>query len=617
MGASCARLCAGEGDEWQIPSDGTSSPGVQMGDLNSQPFLTLKSRDPEALEKTLVAADALLAACDWVLKAPLPERYVVGKALGKGATGIVMRATRRSDGLLCAIKSVPKVSLPSVDTLLAEMAILRKLDHPNVVKCLDTIDDGVRLHAVLENCSGGDLFDWFLSLPRYSEQTIAGIVSDITGAVSHCHQHGIVHRDIKPENILFFAPARGSMSGRGGRFATVKLCDFGCAFQLDANFDPTASANLLTQAQMKSMVGSSYYVAPEVLRQDSNYTAAVDLWSLGVITFLLVLGFPPFDGDSEIEIQASVLRGIFSFSGSSRLGNRSSTGAVSIEARDFVSALLQRDPAARLSASQAMRHPWLKGVGSGAVTPPSRWRRRAAPHKEQFEGVARRIKEFSALPQVKRTILAALAKQLTEEQARAQTRDFRKIDNNRDGQLGLEEMKRVGVDTPTVRRIGGHLTYSEWLAATTDVTFHDDVLRRFFDHFDTGGTGWVSLVDIETRLAKDSNAMNVRRQSLRGTAVSPRVASQKMVDFPQFKKFLRARSQRLSQALSPNGEHHLADVVVEVYPDDQVGKSSAEAKSGGTVAIPQVVALGSPPQRKLVSRISSSAVAEATTEIDL
>ena len=80
------------------------------------------------------------------------------------------------------------MSLPSVDTLLAEMAILRKLDHPNVVKCLDTIDDGVRLHAVLENCSGGDLFDWFLSLPRYSEQTIAGIVSDITGAVSHCHQ---------------------------------------------------------------------------------------------------------------------------------------------------------------------------------------------------------------------------------------------------------------------------------------------------------------------------------------------------------------------------------------------------------------------------------------------
>ena len=113
-----------------------------------------------------------------------------------------------------------------------------------------------------------------------------------------------------------------------------------------------------------------------------------------------------------------MLRGIFSFSGSSRLGNRSSTGAVSIEARDFVSALLQRDPAARLSASQAMRHPWLKGVGSGAVTPPSRWRRRAAPHKEQFEGVARRIKEFSALPQVKRTILAALAKQLTEEQVR-------------------------------------------------------------------------------------------------------------------------------------------------------------------------------------------------------
>ncbi len=99
-----------------------------------------------------------------------------------------------------------------------------------------------------------------------------------------------------------------------------------------------------------------------------------------------------------------------------------------------------------------------------------------------------------------------------------QTTLFRKLDKDRDGQVGVDEMKRAGVvDTPTARRVGGHLTYSEWLAATTDVTFHDDVLQRFFQRFDAGGTGWVSLLDIEAKLAQDSEAMRTKRASLKGT----------------------------------------------------------------------------------------------------
>jgi serine/threonine protein kinase len=298
MGACCARWCA--------YADGHSSPqGVELGGRDTnEPFVTLKTRGPKSLEKALQAASALVARHGWFSAHALPERYTMGRPLGKGAGGTVRQATRKADGLFCAVKTVPKAtSLDNVEAFLREVSIMRRLDHPNVVKCVDAVDDGVFLHAVLENCAGGDLFDWFLSLPQYTEETIAGIIADIAGAVSYCHHHGVVHRDLKPENILLYKSFRG-ISGSGvvgsDGGATVKLCDFGCAFQLDLNGKAAADAAVLSSAQMQSLVGSSYYIAPEVLLQQGLYTAAVDLWSLGVITYLLVAGSPPFDGETEV-----------------------------------------------------------------------------------------------------------------------------------------------------------------------------------------------------------------------------------------------------------------------------------------------------------------------------
>ena len=245
MGASCGRWFAYDGHDGGVHDpDG----GVEMG-RQSEPFLTLKARGPQALK----AANELVAQVAWISRESLLDGFVIGKAIGKGATGTVKQATRRSDGLFCAVKTCPKVSLPSVEAMLAEVSILRRLDHPNVIKCLDLVDDGVCLHAVLENCAGGDLFDWFLSLPRYNDETIAGIIADIVGALSHCHQRGIVHRDLKPENILFFTNVARQT---GASTATVKLCDFGCAFQLDMDGKEMADHAVLNSAQMQSMVRS-------------------------------------------------------------------------------------------------------------------------------------------------------------------------------------------------------------------------------------------------------------------------------------------------------------------------------------------------------------------------
>jgi len=286
MGASCGRWCAYDGANSEFGDVGSS--------MSAEPFLTVKVRGQKSVRESILKADQLIHEHSWITHQLVPAFYEVGRALGKGATGIVKQATRKSDGLFCAIKTVPKVNLVSVETFLREASILRKLDHPNVVKCLDTIDDGICLHAVLENCAGGDLFDWFLSLPQYTEQTVAHIIADITGAITHCHQHGVVHRDIKPENILLLRRDHG-------RAATVKLCDFGCAFQLNLpEGQSVTDSSVLNERQMESLMGSSYYMAPEVIAQEGRYSAAVDLWSLGVVAYLLMSGFPPFDGDSEV-----------------------------------------------------------------------------------------------------------------------------------------------------------------------------------------------------------------------------------------------------------------------------------------------------------------------------
>ena len=268
----------------------------------NEPFITLKPRGPASLQQTLAAANAIIARHRNVLKEAVPTRYVVGRPLGKGATGAVRLATRKVDGLPCAIKTAPKMLVANIESFLTEVAVLRKLDHPNIVKCLECSDDGICVHAVLEMCAGGDLFDWFLKLPSYTEANISSIMSDIVGAIAHCHERRIVHRDLKPENILFY---RTVGSGKSNTM-TVKICDFGCAFELRMR-EGVSVNDALNEPQMESLVGSSYYVAPEVLRQNGPYTAAVDMWSLGVITYLLISGFPPFDGDCEVRAYRCVV----------------------------------------------------------------------------------------------------------------------------------------------------------------------------------------------------------------------------------------------------------------------------------------------------------------------
>ncbi|KAL7555080.1 hypothetical protein ACHAWF_019004 [Thalassiosira exigua] len=269
--------------------------------------------------------------------------HIDPRVLGTGHYGSVRECIDRATGEKCAVKSIRKND-PEVHTgsLLREIELLEEIKHNNIIQLVDVIEDAEHLHLVTNLCEGGELFDKIIQKtshdsrngpPCFSEDDAARILHQILVAVSHMHQRDIVHRDIKPENILFETKDEDS---------PVKIIDFGFARKHFGNQG---------EPPMTTTVGTSYYIAPEVLER--KYDKSCDLWSVGVIAYVLLCGYPPFNGADDDKVHDAIRCGWYRFpaeewSGSSR------------EARDFIRHLLQFDPRNRMTAEQALEHPWIK-----------------------------------------------------------------------------------------------------------------------------------------------------------------------------------------------------------------------------------------------------------------
>jgi calcium-dependent protein kinase len=223
-----------------------------------------------------------------------------------------------------AIKSIRKSKVGKIEVLKREIEILKSVDHPHIIKLIEVHEDSKYLHLITELCTGGELFDRIIAKTQsdeghFSEHNAASLVRDITDAIAYCHDvKHIVHRDLKPENFLFLTEAED---------APVKIIDFGLSrYENPGN------------AIMKTKVGTPYYVSPEVLNRE--YTKACDMWSIGVITYILLCGYPPFYGDSDQQIFESVRVGRFDFPSPD-------WDDISDEAKDFIKALLRKDPVKR------------------------------------------------------------------------------------------------------------------------------------------------------------------------------------------------------------------------------------------------------------------------------
>ncbi|OWM70448.1 hypothetical protein CDL15_Pgr011924 [Punica granatum] len=259
----------------------------------------------------------------------LLREYRVCEEIGRGRFGAVslfqsLDPTRPGS---FAVKSISKASVSGDDLdsqcLLSEPKILSLLSpHPNIVQIYDVYEDSTHLHMVLDLCNGPDLHQLLVNAGRpFSESEAAPLFAQLMRAVAHCHRHGVAHRDIKPDNILFDPTGR------------LKLADFG-------------SADTFSAGPLSGLVGTPYYVAPEVVAGRA-YGEKVDVWSAGVVLYMMLAGFPPFYGETAVEIFNAVLRANLRFP-------VRTFGSVSPAAKDLLRRMLCKDISRRLSAEQAL-----------------------------------------------------------------------------------------------------------------------------------------------------------------------------------------------------------------------------------------------------------------------
>lgn len=407
----------------------------------------------------------------------LTDVIKIDKQIGKGAFGVVFLGRTRSSGEPVAVKSISKAKLvckEDVKDVQGEVAIMNHVcGHHHVVTLRSTHEDKDYVHIVMELCEGGELFDAIVESGSFSEKKAAGVFRKMVETVHHCHELGVMHRDLKPENFLLTA------KGEGG---DLKLTDFG----LGVFFKPGE--------KFRDLVGSPYYVAPEVLRK--HYSHEADMWSLGVILYILLSGLPPFWGDTEDQIFKMVLKGHVDF-------QSEPWPHISEAAKDCVKRLLDMDPAKRLTTEQVLQHPWLHKEG-------------VALDKPLDSVVLKRMRQFAQMNKLKKMALMVVGQNLSEDELEGLKSLFKSIDSDNSGTITVEELRKALAqwghkiqDTELQQLLAfadvdgnGTIDYNEFVAATMHFSKleKEEVLQKAFKQLDTDDSGTISSDELAAML---------------------------------------------------------------------------------------------------------------------
>jgi len=400
---------------------------------------------------------------------------VASKVLGSGMSGPVQLATSK-DGEKCAVKSFKKHGLSEArrTDLKNEVEIYLALDHPHIARLMMVYEDDQEIHLVMEYMAGGELYDRLFDAKVYNEEIAASTCHQMLKAVSYMHAHQIAHRDLKLENFLYERKDNNHL----------KLIDFGFAKFWDRS------------TKMSQACGSTHYVAPEVLAK--SYTLKADMWSLGVISFMLLTGSPPFQGSNDNEVLRKIKAGKIHWSTRFK---RLSQGA-----QDFVKALLLMNPEERLDAAGALSHPWITGKGGlrGSNT-------------VLDDGIKLSLRKFARASTFRRAVLSMMAWSLSAED-RAQLRnEFLSFDTENTGTITHLQMKEIletnyHIDSMEAEAVFSMMdtdhddviAYSEFLAAALQgrLKVHEDILRRTFRKFDIDNCGRITAEDLRTILGE-------------------------------------------------------------------------------------------------------------------
>lgn len=269
---------------------------------------------------------------DFYKKDECSKYYKMGKTLGTGSFATVKSAVNKTSGETWAIKCIDKASLAPDDeeALKVEVKVLEMVKHTNIVHLKEVFDCSKTFYMVMEEMKGGELFDRIVEKEKYTEGEAAQVVVTLAKALKYCHGLGVVHRDLKPENLLYATSAEDS---------EIKIADFGLAKLLNG------------ESMMQTACGTPGYVAPEIL-EGKVYDEAVDIWSLGVIAYILLCGFPPFYDENNAALFTAIKSGSFDYPSPY-------WDSVSNNAKDLINKMLIVDPKKRLTANDVINHPWI------------------------------------------------------------------------------------------------------------------------------------------------------------------------------------------------------------------------------------------------------------------
>jgi len=426
-----------------------------------------------------------------VLKCDVQDLYAewtLGKELGRGQFGVTFLATHNKTGEKAACKCISKrklITKEDSEDVEREVAIMYHLGgHDNIVNLKQAYEDKNNVQLLMEIAEGGELFDRIVNKGHYSEKEAARAFRQIMKVVAQCHALGVMHRDLKPENFLLSSTKDD---------AQIKATDFGLSmfYQADQKF--------------KDLVGSAYYVAPEVLKR--SYGPEVDNWSAGVILYILLCGVPPFWGETEQQIFRAVVAGKYDLVGDP-------WPKISAGAKDVVRRLLKQNPAERMTAAEALNHPWVREGGVATDTPID-------------DTIRDRLKNFTQANKFKKMALKIVASKLSDAEIKGLKEMFKAFDKDDSGSITVAELSEGLKNLNLQKKAGfgsnqmsmeeiealmasvdmdgdGTISYEEFIAATMHLNKleNEENLYQTFKEFDKDESGYIDEDELKEALKK-------------------------------------------------------------------------------------------------------------------
>ncbi|CAI2366746.1 unnamed protein product [Moneuplotes crassus] len=389
--------------------------------------------------------------------------------------------TDKTTGEKRAVKVIKKAKIKNFKRFHNEIYALKTLDHPHIIKLYEIYKDEENIYLVQELCTGGELFDYIVEQEFLTEEISAKIFQQIMQSIMYCHKNRIAHRDLKPENFM--------LKSKDGELC-VKLIDFGlsCSFM---SFGSTGSEKL---KRMTTKAGTLFFMAPEVINH--SYSSKCDVWSAGVILYIMLCGYPPFASEDDTETIDLIQQGEIEF-------DDDAWGEISDEAKDLLSQMLSSEKT-RLSSKKCLSHPWIKKYAN------------AKTKGKILDTQIARLREFQHNSKFKKVILSYLSTRVNDDDIKQEKELFASIDQNNDGYITVKELQEVTKDTLSEAEIknillsvdldkNGAINYSEFIAATMNEMITKDAskMKSAFNFFDRDSNGTIDKHDLKEILKKN------------------------------------------------------------------------------------------------------------------